>query len=145
MTQKMYFAHCMADYGNARERIALGLLAERFPGWEIVNPADYQEKFQRWRDHKASHARRPMQFWTDLVQQCDGLTFLFSGDDGDYCIGAGVAQEILTAHVWEMPTFQIAIFKSELDGIAATLAASTAFRDVLSIQETRDLIGREPQ
>ncbi len=141
---RIYFAHCMADYGNAREAAALAMLKLAFPSVEIINPTSYQQDFNDWRESSPSNELRPMQYWTDLVKDCDALAYLWSEDDaGEFVLGAGVAQEILTAHVWEKPVFEIAIVRDEFGGIGASLEIGTPFSAVLSISETRELIAQE--
>jgi hypothetical protein len=141
--KKIYFAHCMKDYGNAREQIALGLIAERFPEAQIVNPTEYQVDFNMWRNMTNANGENPMIYWTDLVRGCDALVFLWSEDmDGENVMGAGVAQEVLTAHVRGTPVFQIYILDEPFGGLEASLDVSHVFSEVLTIDETRTLIAR---
>lgn len=144
--KRVYFAHCMADYGNAREQMALGLIAEKFPGWEIVNPSDQaiSNEFNKWRYSSIHNETHPMEFWTDIVRTCDALVFLFNGSSRDnLTIGAGVAQEALSAHVLDLPVFEISIVDLGLDGLGAGIAISQQFFDILTIDETRGLIAEQ--
>ena len=145
MAKKVYFAHCMADYGNAREQIALALIRERFPGHVIINPNDpvYQDAFERKRQSLGLH---PMNFWLDLVDDADIVVFLYSGDEmADFYLGAGVAQEVLRAHVFDKPVFQVKVVLTSTGALQCSLDQSVVFQDVLSISETRHLIAQNAE
>ena len=141
---KIYFAHAKSDYGTPRERIVLGLIERRFPGWKIVDPNYYQEAFSMWMDRLAVHREHPMQFWTDLVGACDALVFLFASEgNGDFYMTAGVAQEVLHAHVKDIACFQAKIVEHQFGGTYAELNHSLVYQDVMTIEETRAYIEAE--
>ncbi|MBS4049399.1 MAG: hypothetical protein KG075_23845 [Alphaproteobacteria bacterium] len=134
--KKIYFAHCMADYGNERERAALKLLKEKFHiGWEIVNPSApaISGAFQG----SPTRNSDPMAFFRKLVQECDAVAFLFN--PGGKSVGASVAVEVLEAFAWDKPVWAISI-PPNMDG--HIWRSKHMPIEVLSIEQTRALIAR---
>ncbi len=62
--KRIYFAHAQPDYGTEEESYQLSLIARKFGTVDIVNPADVKE-----------HGIRDMQFYLDIVKECDLLVF----------------------------------------------------------------------
>jgi hypothetical protein len=62
--KRVYFAHAQPDYGTKEEAHQLDLIEKAFGAVDIVNPADVRE-----------HKIRDMQFYLDIVRECDALVF----------------------------------------------------------------------
>ena len=92
---KIYYAHPMFLYGTPQEKRDIETL--KVLGFEVINPADYEEEFRSKRDISAleTYDSRfnldPMSFWTDLACSCDALAFRAFPDGS---IGAGIVEEI---------------------------------------------------
>jgi hypothetical protein len=134
--KKVYFAHCMADYGNGRERKAIRIIRKHLPKWQIVNPNTKRiaAQFERERD-----PNDPMRFWRRQVRECDALVYLANLDG---TVGAGVAVEILEALVWGKPVWRIEVTSSGMWGHFFDHTSVRMPSRVLSIEQTRDLIAK---
>ena len=120
---RVYLAHPISDYGTERQARALALM--RSEGWEIENP-DLPH-------HARAYEKHGMQYFTEVVEDCDGLAFLRFPDGS---IGAGVAKEIETAlrrglTVWDASS-----------GKLVSIGTMMPY-PVLSVQETRELVAAQ--
>lgn len=79
----VYAAHPMTCYGTDHERDRLAVLAERFPGAEIVNPATRFRSSAGW-----------LRAWPRMLPTLSTVV-VFADEDG--CIGAGCLVEIADA------------------------------------------------
>lgn len=102
MVGTIYFAHPINTYGTDLEEALLRRIAERFPGWRIVNPGD--------REHQAAFEARmakgakEMDYFIDLVNACD-LCVVLAFPDG--MIGAGAYKEAAEMHARACPVWEV--------------------------------------
>lgn len=88
--KKLYFAHPINTYGTPLERELLARIADRFPGYEIVNPSDQIHKDEVARLKKDDPKANVMPYFITLVGSCQvGVVLPFR--DGMW--GAGVWAE----------------------------------------------------
>lgn len=84
---KIYFAHPKSTYGTNIELDCIKLIIDSFKSCDIVNPADYQDKFKAFKSQNSNY----MLFFKNLISSCDKLVFL-PFDDG--MVGFGIIYEI---------------------------------------------------
>jgi hypothetical protein len=118
MTQgKIFFAHPKNTFGTGIEHRALHALYT--DGWDVLNPAD----------HQAGYAEKGMAHFLELVGECEAIAYM-SFEDG--ALGAGVAREILEAHLLDRGVFRIDPHSCEIT------RDTSRFSGVLSISQTRE-------
>lgn len=84
---KIYFAHPKSTYGKPIESECIQIIREEFSNCEIINPADYQETFKKYRSENSDY----MKFFNDLISSCDKLVYLPFRDG---MVGFGIIYEI---------------------------------------------------
>ena len=134
----IYYAHPMSWYGTDNERADMQVLRQEWPGVEIINPSapDIVDEFEAWKQH-GQNWLTPMNFFTDLVKNSEALAYRPYRDGK---VGAGVAQEILHAHVWGLPIYQLFSGCSAAVCSAPKIMAGSSgdlLWDTLTIAETR--------
>lgn len=97
---KIYFAHAMTDYGNARERAAVTILERA--GWEVINPNGPTHSAAVDAMRTAGH--NVMDYFTGLVRAADATAYMLT-EDGD--IGPGVLKEVCEAYVWGKSVYRV--------------------------------------
>lgn len=114
---RCYLAHPVTDYGGSdRQRKAVAAIESR--GWTVENPD------KPW--HQDGYKRAGMEYFTDLVGDCDALAFLRFPNGR---IGAGVAKEIEAALRKGVPTYDLSTLKFQpITGMPMEL---------MSVEETR--------
>lgn len=136
--RSIYYAHPMSWYGTDNEKADLQEIRTRFPGVEVVNPSAAIHGDQASRMYaKGYSSREVMGYFIDLVAEADALVYRpFS--DGK--IGAGVAQEILTAHIHGKEIFMLhSGCSARVCGAPKIMRATSGdlIWDTLTIDETR--------
>lgn len=91
----VYYAHPIGYYRSAVERREVSFIESL--GYQVVNPADFRFP-EGWR------SRRIMDYCLDAVRVCDAVCFKRYAN-GD--VGAGVAREVLEAHLLGKPVWEI--------------------------------------
>jgi len=81
MKPRVYYAHPINIYNSPRERRDLEAL--EYMGFEVVNP--------NGPEHDAGYREEGMDYFYDLVGECDGIAFRAFADGN---IPAGVAKEV---------------------------------------------------
>lgn len=133
----IYYAHPISDYGTERELNALVAIRKQWPDAYIVNPALLSEKVNAMKA-EGTTSKQVMQFFLDIVENCDLLVFsAFKGGD----IGAGVAQEILVAHLHGKPVWKISNGNRLWN--TSTLNNPLSGQNVLTIEQTRSRVKQE--
>lgn len=128
---KVYYAHPMSWYGTEREEDDIDCIQRETPlASEVVNPALEDSK--------------DMGHYLSLVEASDALAYRTFDDDK---IGAGVAQEILTAALHGKQIYRIMDLNKSPIGLKPKLFEQRGIRaafgpNVLTIAETRDRIKR---
>lgn len=92
---RIYYAHHLWKYNTPIEAWELSLIAERFPGCEIINPNGAAEQGRQ--------EEEIMQDCLRLVRSCDAL--VFSSLSG--VVGLGVLEEIYEARSVGLPVWYI--------------------------------------
>jgi hypothetical protein len=121
---KLYFAHPINVYDTELERALLECLAQRFPGYEIINP--------NAPEHAAGYQAKGMAYFLeDILPKCDECVLLAFRDG---MIGKGVYAEAEQLHAICCPVWEILP-----DGLTfKTWAPNPARR--LSVEDTRERI-----
>lgn len=99
---KCYYAHTILSYGSTQEEMDIKLL-ERL-GFEVINPntPEIENELEQFIiDHGK---RRTMDFFTDIVSDCDLLAFRALPNSE---ILSGVAVEIMYARDHDMPIIEL--------------------------------------
>jgi len=141
---KIYYAHPMSWYGTEREAADIAAILSQSPkGTEIVNPAEAPFATLVAEYKATDKAGEIMSIFVDAVVQSDAIAYRTFNDG---YLGAGVAQEVLTAAIHGKQIFQIMdLTRERIKGPALFeqqgLRASFGPR-VLTIVETRDRIKR---
>jgi hypothetical protein len=102
--RSIYYAHPMSWYGTDHEKADMQCIRTEWPGIKIVNPGGetITDQFRAW---TAAHPYiGPMAFFEDVVKNTEALVYRTFRDGK---IGAGVAKEILAAHVWGLPIYRL--------------------------------------
>lgn len=139
---KIYYAHHMSWYGTDREAADVQAILARSPlNTELVNPntPEFADKVR-----VANENHMPMQPFFAAVEYCDAIAYRTFDDD---YIGAGVAQELLTAAIHGKQIFRIMDLTRDKGPMLfeqAGLRVSFGPK-VLTIVETRDRIKRRVQ
>ena len=124
--KRCYFAHHVTDYNTQREKTAIEVI-ENY-GFVVENPNSTE--------HNANYKERGMQYFVDLVAECEALAFQ-RFPEGQ--IGAGVAKEIGAAAIGGLSIFEVADdVLTEVDLIKSVFL--NAIGPILSVDETRSLI-----
>jgi hypothetical protein len=110
---RIYYAHCMDIYNTLQEYRDIDLLESL--GFNVINP---NKALHQERSESRKYAN-PMEYFTELVSECDALAFRAIPGMG---IPAGVYREIIQARTQGLPVIE--------------LPNSTATRK-LSIDDTR--------
>jgi len=63
---RVFYSHPLKTYGSAAERRDVSLIAERFPGCEVVDPSTLKTRPEPGRE---------TEFYLGLVDSCDCLVF----------------------------------------------------------------------
>ena len=88
--KKVYFMHPINTYGTPLETKMLALIATKFPGYDIVNPADQMHADKVAELRRADPKANVMPYFTELARSCDtGVVLPF----GDGMWGAGICGE----------------------------------------------------
>ncbi len=109
MPRKVYFAHPISYYGSDAETAILNIYSRELEhdGGVIINPGstDIQNQFKVWKQKNPDE--NPMQFFTNLVAECDGFIFMtFPPDLVVESIPNNSAKPWIGAGVWaEMQAF----------------------------------------
>ena len=109
---KVYYAHPVTLYGTTQEKMDIVTLEDM--DFEVVNP--------NAPEHDKGYRERGMDYFEDLVRECDGIAFRGFPDSS---IPAGVAKEI----DWMVDNI----------GFVIELPSAT-FRRELSVKETREFL-----
>jgi hypothetical protein len=132
----------MSWYGTDREAEDLAAIAKNTPiGTEIVNPNSPEFADQVETLKQEGHSDKIMAIFMDAVAVCDAIAYRTFDDD---YIGAGVAQEVLTAAIHGKQIFRILDLTRDKGPMLfeqAGLRAAFGPR-VLTISQTRDRIKR---
>lgn len=97
----IYYAHPITWYGTDQEAADLDLLNDRFA---VINPGSPATVAHAKKVKKASGSKAVMEWFTDKVRHADALAYRTFNDGA---LGAGVAQEILTAIIHGIPIYQL--------------------------------------
>ena len=101
----IYYAHAMSWYGTPGE--ADDVAALRAEGWSVLNPNDAEGKYSRMvSDMKLRGDFDVMKIFREVVRSCDALAYR-PLTHGPGIITAGVATEIMEAHLWGKPTYRL--------------------------------------
>lgn len=117
---RIYLAHPVTDYGTDRQAAAVALIKAN--GWQVENPDQPH--------HDAAYKAHGMQHFVELVEDCNGLTFLRFDDQA---IGAGVAKEIETALRLGLPVWDAS------DGRMMSIGSMMPY-PVLTVDQTREKV-----
>ena len=92
---KLYYAHAMCIYGTELEEEERKQIAEKFPGYEIVDPGEYEGNPEK--------SRNGMKYCFGLIKDCNALVFskLLSK------VTAGVGLEVTFALSKGIPVFEL--------------------------------------
>jgi hypothetical protein len=110
---KVYYAHCLAIYNTPQEERDIKLLADM--GFQVENPNQkhHSDAYLKIRQEGGS----PMEYFTDLVQQCDAVAF--RGLPGGL-IPAGVFKEVSIALEKEMPVIELPCYFNRATSVEET-------------------------
>lgn len=133
--RSIYYAHPMSWYGTDHEKADLQAIRGAFPEAHVINPAKLTAALVKW-EHENPYVG-VMAFFVDVVKNAEALVYRpFS--DGK--IGAGVAQEILAAHIWGLPIFMLhSGCAAHVCGAPKIMSATSGdlLYDTLTIADTR--------
>lgn len=118
---RVYLAHPVSDYGTPRQAKMLALLAGA--GHTVENPDAPS--------HQEGYRQHGMEYFTNLVETCDGLAFSRFADG---TIGAGVAKEIERALTRRMPIWDVT------GGNTMFSTGEWMPAPVLSVEDTRAML-----
>lgn len=99
---KCYYAHTMISYGSTQEEMDVNLLESL--GFEVINPNTPQIQIKLEQFIIYHGKRRVMDFFTDIVSDCDLLAFRALPNSE---ILSGVAVEIMYARDNNMPIIEL--------------------------------------
>lgn len=122
MTEAVYLAHPVSDYGGPRQLMAVAAILAR--GFKVENPDQPH--------HQAAYRTHGMDHFREVVAACDGLAFLRFPCGG---IGAGVAKEIETALRLGLPVW-------EVKGVELVPVGTMMPFPILTVEETRSRLKR---
>jgi hypothetical protein len=137
----IYYAHAMSWYGTPGE--AGDVAALRVEGYDVLNPNDKDGFYSRQVEAmKARGEFDVMTIFREAVRSCHVLAYR-PLTYGPGIVTAGVAVEIMEAHVWNMPIFRLS------GGCNAQVCSPVYLTEglpdwsmVAGISRTRDLIKR---
>ncbi len=94
MKKKLYFAHCILDYGNEIEQKSIDVIKSF--GFDVENPNQPH--------HQDQYNKKKMKYYLEeIIPSCNGLVYLPS----ERGITSGVYQEITKAILIGMPVYRI--------------------------------------
>lgn len=133
---KMYYAHPMSWYDTIAEQDDLDLIKNA--GFEPVNPNT--KFFHDMVELSKREQRNVMEVFNAAVKKADAIAirpFL------DGRLGAGVAQELLTAIIWGRPVYLLGKGPAGVERLVANYNPRGLLTGVLTVDETRTRISRK--
>lgn len=106
--KKLYYAHAICIYNTQQEVIDLEIISKIFNNYEIINPNS---------DYVKDNYKGDMNFFKDIVQECDLLVFraLPNGK-----IPSGIAKEISYADEKEIISIELPCYTGRIMSVEDT-------------------------
>ena len=84
----LYYAHSMKVYNTRKETKELKLIKNSFPGYKLINPADYDKKWE------GLSGKEIMEECFEIIRKADIIVFSAIEVDRSLYVGRGVFEEI---------------------------------------------------